>query len=158
MEKNKSWIKPALVAGGATVLVSLTGGLGTDIGDWYQSLAKPALQPPSWVFGPAWTAIYVLTAISATLGWLATDAGDDRRRLLTLFIANGVLNAAWTIIFFTLQSPLFALVDILMLWLTIAGLILFLWQRRRLAAVLLLPYIGWVSFATYLNAGILVLN
>ncbi|WP_417519329.1 TspO/MBR family protein [Minwuia sp.] len=158
MEKRQHWLKPAIIAGLATLAVALAGGAATTMGPWYDALTKPELQPPGWVFGPAWTTIYILTAISATLAWVATEAGAARRNLLLLFIANGILNAAWTPLFFALQQPALALVDIGLLWLTIAALIAIIWPRRKLAAVLLFPYLAWVSFATYLNASIVALN
>jgi translocator protein len=147
--------------GVALLGVALVGWLGagaTDIGPWYNSLKKPSWQPPNWLFGPVWSTLYLLMAISAALGW--RSAGDNGRAALIviLFVVNGALNVFWSFLFFAQKRPDIALIEIVALWLSIVVLIVVLWPRSRTAAVLLTPYLAWVSFATLLNATIVSLN
>ena len=143
----------AIAAGwGAAVLaVAVAGGLGSDTGSqWYQELEKPSWQPPGSVFGPVWTLLYILIAIAATLA--TRDVPSPRRRLVVgLFAANLVLNVAWTWIFFKGHSARAAGVEILFLLATIAGLIALIFPHNRRAALLLTPYLAWVTFATALT-------
>ncbi len=125
-------------------------------GEWYQQLAKPAWNPPSWLFGPVWSVLYVMIAVS---GWLVWKRGGAPSR--TALIAWGVqlaLNAAWSWIFFGMQRMGAALIEILVLWLAILVTVVLFWRLRRLAAVLLLPYLLWVSFAATLNWKLWQLN
>lgn len=134
------------------------GGSMTDVGPWYQSLAKSPLTPPDWAFGPAWTVIYALTAVAAVLGWRATRTSRARAWLLSLFFINAVLNVAWSFFFFTLRRPDFALAEVFTLWLSVLAMIAFLWPIRRRAALCLAPYLLWVTFAAYLNYEVVMLN
>lgn len=141
--------------------VALMGWLGataTDIGPWYRALAKPSWQPPNWLFGPVWTTLYLMIAISAALGWRAAEDTGHSAVMVILFAVNGVLNVIWSYLFFSLQRPDLALVEIIALWLSIVVLIVVLWPRSRTAAWLLVPYLAWVSFATALNGAIVALN
>lgn len=125
---------------------------------WYAGIAKPALNPPAWVFGPIWTTLYALMGISAFLIW---QKGLDRRDVkiaLGIFIGQLALNALWSIIFFGLQSPGGALIEIAFLWLAIFAAVIAFAKISRLAAWLLAPYILWVSFAVYLNYAIWALQ
>lgn len=125
---------------------------------WYQALEKPFFAPPNWVFGPAWTLLYALMGISAYLiyqnGWKKPTIA----KALRLFGLQLLVNFIWTPIFFGLQAPLLGLVVILILWMLIVLTIHRFFFISKLAAVLLLPYLAWVSFATVLNAGIAFLN
>jgi benzodiazapine receptor len=142
----------------AVTAVAVVGGLATDTSsDWYRDLDRPAWQPPGAVFGPVWTVLYVLIAIAATLAY--RDVGGPRRRLvLGLFAANLVLNVAWTWIFFQGHAPKAAGVEILFLLATIAGLVRLVLPHNRTAALLLVPYGAWVSFATVLTWTIALTN
>ena len=147
----------------AIVVCQLAGVIGSiftvsAIPTWYATLAKPALNPPSWVFGPVWTALYALMGIAAFLVWNQGWGRKDVRRALTVFGIQLVLNALWSIIFFGLHSPGWAFADIIALWLAIVWTMVLFYRISKPAMWLLVPYILWVSFATYLNYSIYVLN
>jgi len=125
---------------------------------WYAALQKPAFTPPSWLFAPAWITLYLLMGIAAFFVW---RAGLDNRRArvaLLIFLIQLVLNALWSVVFFGLQSPLYGVIVIIILWIAILATIISFTRTSRLAAWLLVPYILWVSFASVLNISILVLN
>lgn len=150
--------RPIVFAAGAALLVALIGGSMTTIGPWYRALEKSPLTPPDWLFGPAWTLIYALAAAAAVFGWRA--AGDNRRRswLLSLFFCNAVLNILWSLLFFTVKRPDWALAEVATLWLSVLALIVFHLKFSPRSSLLLAPYLAWVSFAAYLNVEIVRLN
>lgn len=150
--------KPVLAAAGAALLVAALGGAATDIGPWYQSLRKPAWQPPDWVFGPAWTAIFALTALAGVRSWARTPDAAGRRWLLAAYALNALLNIFWSFLFFTLRRPDWALVEVVPLWLSVALLIVVSGRRDRPAGWLLVPYLAWVGFAGVLNWSVVRLN
>jgi tryptophan-rich sensory protein len=124
---------------------------------WYAELAKPDFSPPNWVFGPAWTVLYILMAVALFLVWNTKRS----KRPTTAYVLFGVqlmLNALWSIVFFGLHQPGPALVVIVALWLTILACIITFWTVRRTAALLLLPYLAWVTFASALNYAVWQLN
>lgn len=140
----------------------LAAGLGTiptapQIADWYDQLAKPTWTPPNWLFGPVWSVLYALMAVSGWLVWQRSDRGEAREPLAWGTVQLG-LNVAWSWLFFGLESPLLGLLNILVLWLAIIATVIACWRRSRLAAVLLLPYLVWVTFAAGLNYAIWRLN
>ena len=149
---------PIVIATVVVLLVALPGMLLTELGPWYRALLKPAWQPPDWLFGPAWTTIYVLTGTAAVMAWRATETRQHRQNLLILFMLNAFLNVLWSLLFFRLQRPDWALFEVTLLWTSIAFLLYACLRRRTLAAILLLPYLAWVSFAAVLNAEIVRLN
>lgn len=126
-------------------------------GEWYLALNKPDWHPPTWVFGPVWSTLYVLMAVSA---WLVWRQGGFARQLrpLSLFLVQLVLNAAWSPLFFGLKQPGIAFAEILLLWLAIAATLVSFHRVHRIAAWLLVPYIAWVSFAAFLNGVLWQLN
>lgn len=136
--------------------VSVLGGraVAPALAIWYPGLVKPSWTPPSWVFGPVWTLLYPLVAVA---GWLAWREGRSRVGTL-LFLLQLSLNAAWPWIFFGERRIDLALLCVALLWLAILGTIRAFWRVSPGAAVLLLPYLGWVGFATALNAAIWFLN
>ena len=147
------FIAIALAAGGVGVLLQ---GSALDDGGWYDGLDKPPFTPPSWVFAPVWNVLYVAIG---TAGWLLSRSRDaNRRPALALWGAQLVLNALWTGAFFGLRSPGLGLLVIALLVVAIALLIGLAARVDRRAALLLVPYLAWVTFATALNVGILVLN
>ena len=150
--------RPILVAAGAAVVVAGLGTAATDLGPWYQELRKPPWQPPDWLFGPAWTLIYALTALAGAMAWQAARTGRERRRILGLFGLNAGLNVLWSWLYFTWQRPGWALAEAVLLWLSIVLLIKGIAPLSRRAGWLLLPYLLWVSFATVLNLAIVLLN
>ena len=132
------------------------GGLASaDVTEgWYAELERPSWTPPSWLFGPVWTALYGMMAVAAWLIWL----GPRPAAALVAFGVQLALNAAWTPLFFGLHRIDLALADIGLLWLVLALTTVMFFKRRAVAGVLLLPYLLWVSFATYLNYSIATLN
>ena len=124
--------------------------------DWYPQLRKPPGTPSTRIFGPVWTALYVLMAISAWLIW--REYGHGARPALLIFFAQLALNVAWSGIFFGSRMPGVAFVEILVLWLAIAFNIFIFYLLLPAAALLLIPYLAWVSYAAYLNFGIWRLN
>ncbi len=141
-----------------TILLGLIGALVTDIGPWYRGLVKPTWQPPDWLFGPVWTTIFICAAIAFYLTWQHPDATTRTRTLLiTVWLANAVLNVVWSFLFFRLRRPDWSLLEIAPLWLSIIGM-LWLASTAGRAAWLLVPYLAWVSFAAVLNATIVRLN
>ena len=140
------------------VVVAGGGAWLTDLTPWYRALRKPSWQPPDWLFGPAWSVILVLAALSAFLAW--RQAPDRAARLTTaaLFVANGVANIVWSPLFFKLRRPDWALIEVPFLWLSIVALIVAMQPASRTASLLLLPYLFWVSFASFLNLTIVRLN
>jgi translocator protein len=126
-------------------------------GDWYASLKKPSWNPPGWMFGPVWTALYAMMAVAALLVW-RRGGWVTQRRPLRVFIVQLALNAAWTPLFFGLHRPGLAFSEIVLLWLAIAATIATFWPVNRTAACLLAPYLAWVSFASVLNFTLWRLN
>ncbi len=144
------WVLAALAAGAV-------GGLASQPDEWYAALTKPSWNPPSWVFGPVWTTLYVMMGVAAALAWpgRATRAGRVGFLLFGLQLA---LNALWSWIFFRWHRLDLAFVELTVLWVTILGtMIAFRWIRP-LAGFLLLPYLAWVTFAGVLNFTIARLN
>lgn len=139
------------------------GGLGgivtaSSIASWYSTLNKPPGTPPNWVFGPVWTTLYLLIGIAFALIWHQHPAQLGKTRLTFFFVLQLLLNLAWTPIFFGAQQITAALVVILLLWIFIALTIREFSRFSKPAAYLLIPYLLWVSYATYLNAGYAFLN
>lgn len=130
----------------------------SSVNGWFQSLNKPSFNPPSWLFGPVWTTLYILMGIAFYLVWVAPADEQLKRRAQAFYFIQLALNFAWSFIFFSAKQPGWAVVDIVLLWVMILATIL---QFRRIspaAAWLLVPYICWVSFATVLNTAIWRLN
>ncbi len=123
--------------------------------DWYPTLNKPFFNPPSWVFAPAWTILYIMMAVAAWRVWLA---GHSSKPALNLFFIQLVLNFLWSVFFFGLHSPALALIDIVAMWIMIALTMRAFFKIARPAGWLLVPYLAWVSFAAVLNASIWWLN
>lgn len=145
---------------GLSELAGIIGSMFTvsAIPGWYSTLLKPALNPPSWIFGPVWITLYVLMGIAAFLVWRTGWKKRPVRVALMLFGLQLFLNTIWSIIFFGLHSPLPALVDIILLWLAIIATMVSFYKISRAAAFLLVPYLFWVTFATYLNCAFWILN
>lgn len=151
-------IRPVIVACIAAAAVAGLGALMTDLGPWYKGLEEPPWKPPDWLFGPAWTTIFALTAAAGVMGWQRSRDATTRRRIVTTFTVNAVLNVLWSALFFRLQRPDWALAEVVFLWLSIAGMILVLAGTTRLGALLLVPYLAWVGFAGFLNLAVVRLN
>ncbi|MBP9718550.1 tryptophan-rich sensory protein [Candidatus Gracilibacteria bacterium] len=145
------------------VVVELAGIVGSlftipSIPTWYATLQKPLLSPPSWVFGPVWTALYFLMGVSL---FLVLRKGVKERRVkeaALIFCIQLGLNVLWSLLFFGLHSPILALIDIIALWFSIGWTIVVFYKLSRPAGLLLIPYLAWVSFASYLNYAIWIIN
>jgi tryptophan-rich sensory protein len=142
----------------AAFAVSAVGGTatGTSIDSWYPTLAKPAFNPPSWVFAPVWTVLYVAIAVAGWRVWRKIGFSD--RRAFAAYALQLVLNMLWPILFFGLRALGAAFVELLLLWASVAVTLVLFWKHDRIAGLLFVPYLAWVSFAGALNAAIWRLN
>ncbi len=147
-----------LISLAASLGVSAIGGriTATSVGDWYQALAKPPLNPPDWIFAPVWITLYVLMAVAAWRVW--DHGGAGAARALRIYALQLALNLGWTCLFFGLRQPALALIEIAILLAAILWATAAFRAHDRIAAWLLAPYGLWVGFATYLNFGIVSLN
>lgn len=150
------WGPVAVVAVGIVVLVA-AGARLTEIGPWYRALRKPSWQPPEWLFGPVWTAIFLMLGASAVLAWTGAAPGQGAA-VVAVYAVNAVLNVAWSGLFFRLRRPDWALMEIALLWLSILAIVAVVAPIDMTAAWLVLPYLAWVGFAAVLNATIVRLN
>ena len=147
----------------ALVICQLAGVIGSlftapAIGTWYAALEKPAFTPPNWIFSPVWISLYVLMGIAAFLVWNKGFSARGVKPALAFFGAQLVLNTLWSILFFGCRSPFLAFVEIVALWLAIAVTVATFYRVSKPAALLLVPYLLWVSFAAALNFAIFRLN
>ena len=149
---------PFLVAGAGALLVGFANGLATRTDAWYRALRQPAWKPPDWAFGPIWATILALAAGAAALGWAASPGTADRLLLVWALGLNAVLNVAWSVIFFRLRRPDWALAEVVLLWLSVLLLASVLARVSGVAAALVLPYLAWVGIAAALNLKIVRLN
>jgi tryptophan-rich sensory protein len=149
---------PVIVAVGVALFLGVFGGLMTPIGSWYKDLRKPSWQPPDWLFGPAWTIILGLAAWSAVIAWNAAPDAGARRDVVILFAVNAVCHALWSPLFFRARRPDWALVEVVFLWASLVALVVGLWPISPFASLLIVPYLLWVSFASYLNRTIVRMN
>lgn len=149
-----------VIAIAVSELAGIIGSFFTtpSIQSWYATLAKPSFNPPSWIFGPVWTTLFVLMGIAAFLIWQKGIGRKEVKVALGIFIFQLVLNTLWSIIFFGLHNPGGACVEIIFLWLAIVATIIAFARLSKPAAWLLAPYILWVSFAALLNYSIWILN
>ncbi len=123
---------------------------------WYAVLKKPAFTPPNWIFGPVWTALYILMGISLYLAW--SSKSKPKKFAFFIFGVQMAFNFLWSIIFFGMHSPLLAFAEIILLWTAILVTIICFYRISRTAAYLMIPYLLWVSFAALLNFSIIQLN
>jgi benzodiazapine receptor len=158
MFNRESWV--SLVP--FVVVCFTAAGIGSlftskSVNTWYTQLRKPEWTPPNWIFGPAWTTLYLMMAISAWLVWRSSD-WYSARFALALFAIQLVLNTMWSIAFFGLHEVGPAFGEILLLWMMIIATAVAFLPLSLLAAWLLIPYIVWVAFASYLNFRIWQMN
>ena len=137
-------------------LASVIGGFFTtsSVSTWYLDLIKPSFNPPSWVFGPVWTLLYLLMGVSLYLVWIK----KFDKNAFTFFGIQLGLNALWSFLFFGIKFPSFAFIEIIFLWVAILITIIYFYRINKTSAYLLIPYILWVSFAAILNFSIMILN
>ena len=155
MKPNHPWVMLA----GFLIVTFLAAGLGgaatgNAVRGWYTTIAKPSWNPPGWVFGPVWTGLYAMMAVAAWLVWRKTGWSGP----LVWWGTQLALNAAWSPLFFGLHRIDLALVDIVALWIAIAGTTIAFWRVSPLAGGLFVPYLAWVSLATALNFTLWRLN
>lgn len=151
--------RPYLISIGIAVGVGALSGLLSVSGmaNYSESTLKPALTPPGWAFGLVWTILYTLMGISAARIWLTED-NLKRSRGLNLYVAQLIVNFFWSLIFFNAQAFGFAVFWLLLLWVLVILMILQFYRVDRLAALLQIPYLIWLTFAAYLNIGVWLLN
>lgn len=145
------WLAASFITGGIGAIASVSAA------SFYRQLVQPPWAPPAWLFGPVWSVLYVLMGIAAWLVW-REHGFKGASTALKLFVAQLLANALWTWLFFAWHLGAVSLAEIVMLWLLIASTIVAFWRLHRLAAVLLLPYLAWVSFATALTYSLWRLN
>jgi translocator protein len=153
-----SVVAASLCAALGVAVVAGLGGLATELGPWYRALKQPWWQPPDWAFGPAWSVIYLLTAVAAVRVWLRAHASRERVQWLVALAANGAINVFWSWLFFKARRPDWALAEVALLWLSIVLLIVLARRHDSVAALLLVPYLLWVAFAASLNYAVVRLN
>ncbi len=159
MNKTKSvlgligWIALSQLAG-------VVGGFFTtsSVETWYPGLEKPSFSPPNWVFGPVWTVLYVLMGVAAWLVWKNSAGNPVARSGLRIFCFQLVLNALWSIVFFGLREPMWAWIELIALWIAILVTFGHFIRIHRLAGLMIMPYLAWVTFAGVLNYYIWRLN
>lgn len=153
-----------LIGALVSVLISQSAGIiGSfftfdSVNTWYKTLNKPSFSPPNWLFAPVWLTLYTMMGISSYLVYLKRGEYPQAKPALVLFGIHLALNALWSILFFGLKNPLLAFIEIIILWLTIVALIILFYKIDKIAALLLVPYLLWVSFASILNFSIWRLN
>lgn len=153
MERTSEFWRSLIVFLAATLGGGLLIGFLTPPGPWYDALAKPSFNPPSWVFAPAWTVLYILIAVAGARVWTR-----DLDTPLRLWFAGLALNFVWSPIFFVAHRPDVSLGVVAALTAINLGFVVATWSRDRVAALLFLPYAAWTGFATLLNLAIVRLN
>ena len=149
---------------GLSILVCLLAGfIGSfftisSVSTWYTTLNKPFFNPPSWLFGPIWTILYILMGVSLYLIWEKRIKSEESKTAVLIFGVQLFLNLMWSIIFFAVQSPFYAFIEIILLWITIVITMIYFYKISKPATYLLIPYILWVTFAALLNFSIYYLN
>jgi translocator protein len=139
------------------IVLAVAGGMLTKLSPWYYNLRQPGWKPPDWAFGPVWTVVFICLTLSIAYAWEAADA-SQRVAMLWVLAINGILNMAWSGIFFVLKNPTLAFVELVIFWFSILALIYVLGGASRTAGFLLLPYICWVTAAGLLNFQVMRLN
>jgi translocator protein len=151
------WL-PIIIATVVTVAVAGLGAALTTLDDWYRNLRKPSWQPPDWLFGPAWTLIFTLTATAGVKAWNVAPNNSGRILIIGAFALNGILNILWSAIFFRMRRPDWAVWEVALLWLSVLALVIVVARFSGSAAWLLVPYLIWVAFAAFLNFTVVKLN
>lgn len=158
---NTSSFRSAAALGGFIAVGFAIGAAGslataTSIETWYAGIEKPSFNPPNAVFGPVWTTLYLMIAIAGWRVWRRSGFSD--RRAFALYSLQLLLNLMWSVLFFGLQDIGAAFFELVLLWIAIAATLVLFWRHDRIAGLLFVPYLAWVSFAGVLNAAIWRLN
>lgn len=146
------------IAALSALIVAMIGGLLTDLGPWYQKLKQPRWKPPDWAFGPIWTLIFAAAAAAAAMAWQRAPSSADRVYLVAQFALNSALNILWSVLYFRVKRPDWALAELVLLWLSIASLIVTMASYAPTSSWLLVPYLVWVTTAGLLNRATIRLN
>jgi translocator protein len=149
---------PIVIAGTLALVTAVVGGSITVLDTWYYSLQQPGWAPPDYMFGIIWTAIFALIAVSGVLAWEKARTRREVEVILGLFALNGFFNLGWSFLFFRMERPDLALYELVALWISILVLILFCGRFSKWSAVLLVPYLVWVTTAGVLNYQVVQLN
>ena len=157
---NKNKVVKLIVAILVCQLAGFVGSIFTSpaISGWYASIQKPLFNPPNWVFAPVWTTLFLLMGISLYLIWDKGLEKKDVKLAVSVFGVQLALNIVWSFLFFGLQSPFLAFIEIVLLWIAILATIILFYRISKKAGLLLAPYLLWVSFAAFLNYSIWILN
>nr|WP_199797922.1 TspO/MBR family protein [Erythrobacter sp. KY5] len=155
---SKTWILPAVVAAVTAAIVAVLGATITDLGPWYQSLEKPSWNPPDVMYPVGWTVIFALNTAAIVSAWRAAPTPKVSDTIIGLFALNAFLNITWSMIFFRIQRPDWAFIEVLLLWLSIVALVFYCGRYSRTAGLLFLPYLLWVTFTAALNWAVVDLN
>lgn len=146
-----------------SILIAEAAGLigsvftAASVKSWYLTLVKPSWNPPSWLFGPVWTSLYALMGLSAYLIWQEKNKAG-LKLALGIYVLQLILNIIWSGLFFGLKNPGLAFAEIIVLLVFIIVTLVLFWRINRFAGMLLIPYLAWVLFASYLNYTIWRLN
>lgn len=148
-----------IISIGIPLLVGFISSIFTidAIQQWYPTLQKPIFTPPNWVFGPAWTVLYISMGVSFFMIWKKIGKIKFSQPYF-LYAIQLLLNFLWSFFFFYLENISLSLFDIILLWILVLWMIQRFWEIKKIAGLILLPYLFWISFATALNIGILILN
>ena len=153
--------KRILIVVATCLAIGYFSGMATksSVNTWFPNLIKPSFNPPSWVFAPVWSMLYIMMGIAAGLVWNRIDTNKELvKKALIFFAIQLALNALWSILFFGLHNPMLALIEIVLLWLMIYETYIQFGKIDKIAGYLFIPYLLWVSFASVLNASIWWLN
>ncbi|MEJ2103590.1 MAG: tryptophan-rich sensory protein [Ignavibacteriaceae bacterium] len=156
---NKTLILKFLVSIILPLCLGAIAGMFTSqsVPEWYATLNKPSFNPPNWIFGPVWTTLYILMGISFFIIW-KQDVSKERNRAILVYLLQLLLNFAWSFIFFYFNLIRFALVEIILLWISIVMMLVVFYKIKPIASYINIPYLLWVTFATVLNASYYFLN
>ena len=157
-ERRKPFLKALIAAALASSLVAAIGATLSQVGPWYWGLTKPSWTPPDFAFGIIWTLVFGLITISGAYALSTAPDYASRNRVVTAFAFNGFLNIVWSLLFFRMQRPDWALIEVVPFWLSIVALLWLTVRHTRIGAVLLIPYLVWVSVAAFLNWEVVRLN
>jgi benzodiazapine receptor len=155
---NPMRVLPILAATIAAFFVAFMGATVTDLGPWYQALVKPVWTVPDGLFPIVWTVIFALVTVAFIKAWRAAPTSRDAQTVVSLFAFNAFLNVVWSLLFFRLQRPDWAFMEILLMWVAVLVMIVSCFRFSKPASALLLPYLVWLSYAGMLNWAIVELN
>lgn len=155
---TRAGLFPIVIAGTLALVTAIVGGSITVLDTWYYSLKQPGWAPADYMFGVIWTAIFALIAVAGVLAWEKARTRREVEISLGLFALNGFLNLGWSFLFFRMERPDLAFYELIALWLSVLVLIFFCGRFSKWSALLLAPYLVWVTIAGVLNYQVVQLN